>query len=128
MRDPNASIVELKQWPILKVNDYVTDTTPKARSFVVDGIQFCARDPRRQEIIEHLDRLSAMDRSNLHTILGLLFDHTSWPDNPSGHSLSEFMHLLSLVSPCDTPEKVLDKIIRFRKNADCLHWLLSWLL
>lgn len=68
-----------------------------------------------------------MGPTNLDTILGLLFDHTGWPDYPSSHSLSEFTRLLSLVSPSDRPKEVLDTIIRSGKNTDLLCWILSWL-
>ncbi|KAI1635753.1 ankyrin repeat-containing domain protein [Biscogniauxia mediterranea] len=127
-RRPNALTAELEQWPKLDVDTYLSEIVPETRNFVADTIQFCPSDPRRREVQKHLNRLSTMEQTNLHKILGLLFDHTSWPDHPSIHSLSEFTRLLFLISPCDTPERVLDKIIRSDRMADRLRWGLCWII
>ncbi|KAI0888363.1 ankyrin repeat-containing domain protein [Annulohypoxylon maeteangense] len=127
-REPNALAVELEKWPRLDVDAYVTETNSESRRLVDDSIQLCPSGPRRQEMQSHLDKLSAMGPTNLHTILALLFDHTSWPDNPSDHSLSEFTRLLPHISSSDTIEGVLDKIIKLDENVDLFRWLLSWLL
>ncbi|KAI1771105.1 ankyrin repeat-containing domain protein [Hypoxylon cercidicola] len=127
-REPNSLTAELTQWPQLDVDVYVTDFMSETRSFIADLIQLCPSEPSRRDIQEHLDRLSAITSTNLRTILRLLVDHTGWPDNPSRHSISQFTHLLSLISPSDTPERVLDKIIRADKNTDQLRWVLGWLL
>jgi ankyrin repeat protein len=126
-QEPNALTAELGKWPTLDLDAYLTDTTCEIRTLAADSIEFCPSDAWRRDIQGYLDRLSPMGQSNLHMILGILFDHTNWPDNPSGHSLSKFTHLLSLVSPSDTPEKVLDRIIRSDKHADRLCWVLTWL-
>lgn len=127
-RKPNALSAELAQWPGLDVDSYIADTAPETLSSLADITHFCPIDSKRREIRENLNQLSTMGHTNLHTILGLLSDHTNWPNNPSVHSLSEFTRLLSLVSPSDTPEIVLDKIIRSDENTGRLRWVLGWLL
>ncbi|KAL6827243.1 ankyrin repeat-containing domain protein [Trichoderma sp. SZMC 28015] len=127
-RETNSLAVELERWPKLDINVYVPDTSPEAQNLAADSIRFCPNDDRRREIQEHLHRLSTMESTALHTILRILFDHTSWPHNPSGSSLSEFLGLLSLISPSDTPEQALDKILKLDKQSDQLRWALSWLL
>jgi len=132
-REPNALTAELDQWPSLNVDAHahVNDRLNPLRrqNWELESTLFCPSDARKQEIQNHLDRLSTMEGANFDTILGLLFDHTGWPEreNPSRHSLSEFTRLLSLISPSDKPEMALDKIIRSDKNTDLLCWALSWL-
>ncbi|KAL7961528.1 ankyrin repeat-containing domain protein [Trichoderma compactum] len=127
-RETNSLAVELERWPKLDINAYVPDTSPEAQSLAADSIRFCPNDDRRREIQEHLHRLSTVESNTLHTIMRILFDYTSWPHNPSGRSLSEFIRLLSLISPTDTPEQALDKILRSDKQSNQLRWALSWLL
>ncbi|KAI0407367.1 ankyrin repeat-containing domain protein [Xylaria palmicola] len=127
-REPNSLTAELEEWPKLDVDAHITDTTSKVRSLLDDTIQLCPSEKRKQEIQKSLGKLSAMRNPTLNVILELLCNHTSWPNSPSSHSLSKFTHLLSLVSPSDTPERVLDRIIRSDKHATRLRWALNWLL
>lgn len=120
--EPNALTAELDEWPKINVDAYVSDklNASKPRNSMGESTRFCPSEARRHEIQNHLERLSTMEPTCLDAILGLLFDHTGWPENPSRHSLSEFTRLLSLVSPSDKPEMALDKIIRSDENTDLL--------
>lgn len=128
-REPHALTTELDEWLKLDVDAHVTDKSDisEPRDLVADLARFCPSDIWGRKFREHLGRLSTMEPANLDTILGLVFNHTGWPEAPSRRSLSEFTRLLSLVSHLDTPEMVLDKIIRSDENADLLGWILSWL-
>ncbi|QYT01017.1 hypothetical protein H0G86_008073 [Trichoderma simmonsii] len=127
-RETNSLAIELERWPKLDINTYIPDDLPETQSLEADSIRFCPSDDRRREIQDHLHRLSTMESSTLDTIMRIIFDHTSWPHNPSGRSLSEFVRLLTLISPSDTLEQALDKILKSDKQSDQLRWVLSWLL
>ncbi|KAJ8129909.1 hypothetical protein O1611_g3719 [Lasiodiplodia mahajangana] len=127
-RKPNALSTELGKWPTLNVDAHTIDTALETGRFADDLVQCCPNELKRQEIQGCLEKLAGMEQETLRTVLRMLLDHTGWPNDPSPHSLSLFVHLLSLVSPSDTPEKVLDKIIRSDPHTGRLGCVVGWLL
>ncbi|QYS96681.1 hypothetical protein H0G86_003921 [Trichoderma simmonsii] len=127
-RKPNALLTELQNWPKVDLDDPRCDIAANADRtaslLTVTGM----KENQKKEIIDNLARLSQMDKPNLQISLKLIQDHTGWPQDPSFESLTSFIHMLSCVSFNDTPECILDKILRFNSDAEGFAWALGWLI
>lgn len=127
-RKPRALLEELREWPEINVDDFAlhadNDTGDKADRLT----RFCPMEDEKSRIRDTLNKLAPMDKTSLQVSLKLLQEHTGWPKDPSLESLTQFTHLLDSIIPRDTPENVLDKILRSNPDIDELCWVLNWLL
>lgn len=140
-RRPGTLLEELKEWRKISLDDLKL----KAGLFneygatiaggqdthggMVDHLtHLCPIEYENVRIRESLNRLATMDVTSLRVAIRLLQDHTGWPENPSLDSLTRFADLLDRITPHDTPQKVLDRILRSNDDKDGLCWILNWLL
>lgn len=132
-REPTALLLEeLRDWPSINVDDMALpaadndiDDEGRAADRVVD---LCPLEEVKDQIRRALARLAPMSKAVLQRSLGLLQEQTGWPKDRSVESLTEFTHLLEQVQPRDTPEIVLDRILRSHSDLEEVRWVLSWLL
>lgn len=128
-RRPGSLLEELQGFPHINVDELALPDDCLRLSDVDDHLtRLCPTEDLGAALREHLGKLATMDKSSLQACLNLMQDHTGWPEYPSFESLAKFTELLSRLSPNDTPEKVLDRILRDSGNAERLTWMLSWLL
>ncbi|KAI8960598.1 ankyrin repeat-containing domain protein [Daldinia sp. FL1419] len=143
-RRPKALLQELKQWQTLNADELTTKANTQEK---VDGPEeaimktynssdntaeylthLCPSQCQKVRIKESLGRLAPMNGASLHTALKLLQEHTGWPKNPSLGSLTRFTSLLNQVTPEDTSQHVLDRILRSHSERGGICWALAWLL
>jgi hypothetical protein len=130
----------LLSWTKLNVDGESSQTTGKhddgeverlSRQATIDRLTLsCPLEQARDRIRNHIiENLASMDTKDLQNIIQLLEFHTGWPRDPSLESLSQFISLLSLITPSEKPKRALDRIIRLTSTENkSFVWVLSWVL
>ncbi|KAI1114922.1 ankyrin repeat-containing domain protein [Nemania sp. NC0429] len=130
---------ELRDWPVLEVNEMHSDTT----SGIASGMQASSFDKRleslcrycyskkdefkiRTRVQELFD--SSNDGRTQDTILDLIQDHSEWPVEPSEASLARFISLLDQMSVGISAESALDIILKSNGEGSTLKTALTWIL
>ncbi|KAH0490177.1 hypothetical protein TgHK011_001657 [Trichoderma gracile] len=124
---------ELLRMPNLLTTTYAApgrtcwDKTPN--SYTDEMISFlCPGGYGETQVRSRMKLLAAKKPQDLHDVLDLITNISSWPREPSAEAFHRFTCHLNAVTLLSKPADVLDKALRDVADQDGLRWALNWLL